>query len=152
MDKNDDVEVRGLIKVLMQNFEKIIQAGNRVYYLLKGMLLHSTGVMEEKILVDIHELLDLFVMLASHGLRTQNIEFNLAIRNDYDRSIEKIIIVPQDFSRVFLNIINNACYATSEKNQVMDLLPYLIFQQKIIKGNLKSELMIMEMVKALACR
>ena len=36
---------------------------------------------------------------------------------DFDPSIEKINIVPQDIGRVLLNLINNAFYAVNEKQK-----------------------------------
>ena len=73
---------------------------------------------EERILTDINELLDQYVALAYHGLRAQDKEFNITIEKNYDGSIGKINIVPQDISRVFLNIINNACYAANDKKKI----------------------------------
>jgi signal transduction histidine kinase len=80
------------------------------------MLLHSRGTSGEKTLTDINDLLDQYVNLAYHGMRAQNKDFNITIEKDYDGSLEKINVVPQDISRVFLNIINNACYAANERN------------------------------------
>ncbi len=37
------------------------------------------------------------------------------LKTDFDNSIGKINIVPQDIGRVILNLINNAFYAVSEK-------------------------------------
>jgi signal transduction histidine kinase len=84
---------------------------------VKGMLLHSRGSSGEKVLTNINDLLDQYVTLAYHGLRAQNRDFNITIEKDYDQSLEKINVVPQDISRVFLNIINNACYAANEKKK-----------------------------------
>ena len=39
----------------------------------------------------------------------------LNIKTDFDGSIGKISIVPQDIGRVILNLINNAFYAVSGK-------------------------------------
>ena len=50
-------------------------------------------------------------------MRAQNKEFNITIEKDYDETLEKINVVPQDISRVFLNIINNACYAAYDKKK-----------------------------------
>jgi signal transduction histidine kinase len=50
-------------------------------------------------------------------MRAQNKEFNITIEKDYDESIQKINVVPQDISRVFLNIINNAGYAAYDRKK-----------------------------------
>ena len=39
------------------------------------------------------------------------------IKTDFDNSIGKINIIPQDIGRVVLNLINNAFYAVSEKEK-----------------------------------
>ncbi len=82
------------------------------------MLLHSRGTSGEKTLTDINDLLDQYVNLAYHGIRAQNKEFNITIEKEYDETLEKIKVVPQDLSRAFLNIINNACYAANEKKKL----------------------------------
>ena len=114
-DKREDVIE--IVESLKQNLEKINQHGKRADAIVKGMLLHSRGTSGEKVLTDINELLDQYVTLAYHGMRAQNSEFNITIEKDYDKSLEKISIVPQDMSRVFLNIVNNACYAANEKKK-----------------------------------
>ena len=115
-NKNEE-EVTDLIMNLKQNLEKITQHGKRADSIVKGMLLHSRGTAGEKILTDINDLLDQYVNLAYHGMRATNKEFNITIEKDYDESLEKINVVPQDISRVFLNIINNGCYAAYDKKK-----------------------------------
>jgi signal transduction histidine kinase len=66
-------------------------------------------------MTDVNYLLDEAVNLTYHGLRAQDISFNVAIEKQYDETIGKIDAVPQDLQRVFLNIINNACYAAHEQ-------------------------------------
>ncbi len=96
---------------------RLTQHGKRADSIVKGMLLHSRGTSGEKVLTDINELLDQYTALAYHGMRAQNKEFNITIEKDYDDSIGKLYVVPQDISRVFLNLINNACYAANEKKE-----------------------------------
>lgn len=115
-NKNNE-EVVDLIEDLKQNLEKINQHGSRADSIIKGMLLHSRGSSGEKTPTDINDLLDQYVNLAYHGMRAQNKEFNISIEKDYDKTLEKINVVPQDISRVFLNIINNACYAAFDKKK-----------------------------------
>jgi len=114
---NNKEEVLEIAETLKQNLKKINQHGKRADSIVKGMLLHSRGTSGEKVLTNINDLLDQYVMLAYHGVRAQNKEFNITIEKDYDSSLEKINVVPQDISRVFLNLVNNACYAANEKKQ-----------------------------------
>ncbi|MEO7049513.1 MAG: ATP-binding protein, partial [Ferruginibacter sp.] len=44
--------------------------------------------------------------------------FNADIKTDFDNSIGKINIIPQDIGRVILNLINNAFYAVDEKSKL----------------------------------
>jgi signal transduction histidine kinase/ligand-binding sensor domain-containing protein len=111
----DAIEIGEDLKL---NLEKIIQHGKRADSIVKGMLLHSRGTSGEKSLTDINDLLDQYVTLAYHGLRAQDKDFNITIDKDYDNTIEKINVVPQDISRVFLNLVNNACYAANEKKRI----------------------------------
>jgi nitrogen-specific signal transduction histidine kinase len=39
------------------------------------------------------------------------------MKTDFDNSIDKINIIPQDIGRVVLNLINNAFYAVDEKKK-----------------------------------
>jgi nitrogen-specific signal transduction histidine kinase len=41
--------------------------------------------------------------------------FHATLQTDFDKSIGKIAIVPQEMGRVILNLINNAFYTVSEK-------------------------------------
>jgi signal transduction histidine kinase/ligand-binding sensor domain-containing protein len=117
LQNKNEKEVAGLIKDLNQNLEKINHHGKRADSIVKGMLLHSRATTGEKTLTNINELLEQDVNLAYHGMRATNREFNITIEKDYDETLEKINVVPQDISRVFLNIINNACYAAYDRKR-----------------------------------
>jgi signal transduction histidine kinase len=55
--------------------------------------------------------------LAYHGLRAKEKSFNAKFETDFDNSIGKINLVPQDIGRVILNLINNAFYAVNDKQK-----------------------------------
>jgi signal transduction histidine kinase len=138
-NKNEE-EVAELIEDLKQNLEKIAQHGKRADSIVKGMLLHSRGTSGEKTLTDINDLLDQYVNLAYHGMRATNKEFNITIEKDYDKSLEKINVVPQDLSRVFLNIINNACYTAYDKKKIVNddnFSPTLSVSTKNLNGKIE---------------
>jgi signal transduction histidine kinase len=50
-------------------------------------------------------------------LRAKDQSFNVTMQTDFDMSIEKINIIPQDVGRVLLNLFTNAFYAVNEKKQ-----------------------------------
>lgn len=66
---------------------------------------------------NLNTLVSEYVKLAYHGIRAQDINFNVTIEEDYDSTIPPMNIVPHDLSRVILNIANNACYAADQKAQ-----------------------------------
>ena len=139
LQNNNKEEVLSIINDLRQNLDKIRQHGKRADSIVKGMLLHSRGTTGEKTPTDLNDLLDQYVTLAYHGMRAQNKEFNITIEKDYDRTLGKINVVPQDISRVFLNIINNACYAAYDKKKTSgnDFSPILKVSTKKIKGKVE---------------
>src|SRR6478752_7362240 len=77
--------------------------------------------MRKKELTDINKLADEYLRLAYHGLRAKDKEFNADFTTDFDESIEKVNVVPQDIGRVLLNLFNNAFYAVSEKSKAGDV-------------------------------
>ncbi len=96
---------------VIQNLEKILFHGKRADGIVKSMLQHSrssSGKMEP---TDINSLCDEYLRLAYHGLRAKDKTFNAGFETSFDGSIGKINIMPQEFGRVILNLINNAFYA-----------------------------------------
>jgi signal transduction histidine kinase len=102
---------------LKQNEEKIIQHGKRADGIVKSMLQHSRSSSGKKELTDINALTDEYVRLAYHGLRAKDKSFNAKFQTDFDNSIDKVHVIPQEIGRVLLNLINNAFYAVSEKEK-----------------------------------
>jgi two-component system, NtrC family, sensor kinase len=99
------------------NEEKIIFHGKRADAIVKGMLHHSRNSSGTKEPTDINTLADEFLRLSYHGLRAKDKAFNAKFEMDFDASIGKINVVPQDIGRVILNLINNAFYAVDKKKK-----------------------------------
>ena len=117
IDSDSLEEIEDILDNLEQNLSRIDQHGKRADSIVNGMLLHSRGVSGEHALTDLNALLEEYVNLAYHGLRAQDTNFNITIERDYDESLEMVDVVPQDISRVFLNMLNNACYAAHQRVQ-----------------------------------
>jgi signal transduction histidine kinase len=103
---------------IKDNQEKINHHGKRADAIVKGMLQHSRSSSGQKELTGISVLCDEYLRLAYHGLRAKDKSFNAEIKTDFDNSIGKINIVPQEIGRVILNLINNAFYAVREREKL----------------------------------
>jgi len=103
---------------IKDNEEKIIHHGKRADAIVKGMLQHSRASTGKKELTEINALTDEYLRLSYHGMRAKDKTFNATLKTDFDNSIGKINIVPQDMRRVLLNLFNNAFYAIGERRKV----------------------------------
>jgi signal transduction histidine kinase len=116
-EKGNLEEVKGIAKEIEFNSEKINHHGKRADAIVKGMLLHSRSSSGIKEPTDINALANEYLRLSYHGLRAKDKSFNATMKTDFDDSIGKINIIPQDIGRVVLNLINNAFYAVGEKKK-----------------------------------
>jgi signal transduction histidine kinase len=81
------------------------------------MLDHSRGGSGERREVDLNALVDEALNLAYHGARAQDQNFNITMEREFDKSLRPIEIVPQDVTRVFLNLIGNGFYAVAKRSR-----------------------------------
>ena len=110
-------EVKAIARNIKDNEEKINHHGKRADAIVKGMLQHSRSSSGQQEPTDINALAEEYLRLAYHGLRAKDKSFNATTQTDFDDSIGKINIIPQDIGRVILNLINNAFYAVDEKRK-----------------------------------
>lgn len=109
------VSAKELADDIAENEEKIIYHGKRADAIVKSMLQHSRSSNSKKEPTDITALADEYLRLAYHGLRAKDKSFNAAMKTDFDSSLSKVEVIPQDLGRVILNLITNAFYAVTEK-------------------------------------
>ncbi|MFH1161118.1 MAG: ATP-binding protein [bacterium] len=115
LDEKELDYLREIVVDLQGNSKKIHEHGKRADSIIRGMLLHSRGKSGERQPTDLNALLAEYVNLSYHGMRASDPSFNVKIESDYDPSVGMVNVIPQDLSRVFLNVINNACQATVQK-------------------------------------
>jgi len=109
--------VNEIAEDIRQNLEKINYHGKRAADIVKGMLQHSRTSSGQREPTDVNALANEFLRLAYHGLRAKDKSFNAKMTTDFDETIGKINIIPQDIGRVILNLITNAFYAVGEKKK-----------------------------------
>ncbi len=114
-DKRD--EINETMAMLTGNLEKIQEHGRRADGIVKSMLAHSRGGSGDRREADVNALVEESLNLAYHGARAQDQNFNITLERDYDKAMKPIELVPQDITRVFLNLCGNGFYAANKRHK-----------------------------------
>ncbi|WP_207632584.1 two-component regulator propeller domain-containing protein [Foetidibacter luteolus] len=117
LDKGNAGDAQAIADDIALNSQKILQHGKRADAIIKGMLQHSRKSTGQKEPANINDLADEYLRLSYHGLRAKNPSFNASMKTSFDKTVGPVNLVPQDISRVLLNLFNNAFYAASEKQK-----------------------------------
>ena len=125
LDKHKRAEIDETIATLTGNLERIAEHGRRADGIVKSMLAHSRGGAGDWQTVDLNGLVEEALNLAYHGARAQDQNFNIKLERDFDSALAPIEIVPQDMTRVFLNLIGNGFYAATKKSREPGSRPVL---------------------------
>lgn len=128
-------EIKEIMSDLEGNMNKIEENGNRASGIVRGILLYSRGKDDEYIPTDLHQLTKEYVWLSYHAVKANNKSFNVAIQEEYAVDLPLVKVIPQDFSRAILNLMNNACYAVFSKSKEIADATY----QSTIRVCLKKE-------------
>jgi two-component system, NtrC family, sensor kinase len=110
-------EIDETIEMLTGNLEKIAEHGRRADNIVKSMLEHSRGSSGERRSVDLNGLIEEALNLAYHGARAQDQTFNITLERDFTQGIAPIELVPQDITRVCLNLFGNGFYAATKRQK-----------------------------------
>jgi signal transduction histidine kinase len=102
---------------LTESLQKITQHGQRASAIVRSMLEHSRVSPGERQPTDLNALADEYLRLAYHGLHGKDKAFRAHLVTDFDPTLGLVNVVPQDISRVLLNLFNNAFYAVCEKQK-----------------------------------
>jgi signal transduction histidine kinase len=117
LDDDKRADVDEVVAMLTGNLEKIAEHGRRADGIVKSMLEHSRGDSGERREVDLNGLVEEALNLAYHGARAQDQNFNITLERDLDRAIAPVELVPQDITRVFLNLFGNGFYAATKRQR-----------------------------------
>lgn len=118
ISQKDKDLITEILNDLTQNQQKITHHGQRAASIVRGMLQHSRASTGQKELTDINALADEYLRLSYHGLRAKDKTFFADFKADLSEKLPKVEVIPQDFGRVLLNILNNAFYAVQQKSKL----------------------------------
>ena len=124
--RDDELEVE-LLTDLKDNLTKILHHGNRASNIVKGMLEHARSSTGEVLPTNLNKLTEEYLRLAYQGLRAKDKagatgtperdRFNCALETNFDASVGRVSVIPQEIGRVLLNLFNNAFYAVHQRQQ-----------------------------------
>jgi len=135
LDGDTRADIDDTIQMLTGNLGKIAEHGRRADGIVRSMLLHSRGGSGEWQSVDLNGLIEETLNLAYHGARAQDQSFNITMERDLDAKLAPIEVVPQDITRVFLNLFGNGFYAAAKKTREAGDRPVL----KVMTRDLANE-------------
>lgn len=116
-DNGNPAEVKAIAADIKENEQKIAHHGHRADAIVKGMLQHSRASTGKKELTDINALCGEYLRLSYQAVRSKDKVLNIDLKTNFDTSIGKVNIIPQDMGRVLLNLFNNAFYSVQKKQQ-----------------------------------
>ena len=114
-DKQRVNEALEIIDDIEANLRKIHEHGSRADGIVQSMLLHSRGGDGKMEATPLNPLIKEYVNLAFHGMRAGKDPINVDIDLQLDENVGEVPLVAEDFSRVILNLCNNAFDAMREK-------------------------------------
>jgi GAF domain-containing protein len=114
LDKTDLEEARAIAADIEGNLTRIHQHGTRADGIVQSMLQHSRGGDGKKVLTNLNALVKEYVNLAYHGMRANKNPIVVDISLELDENLKPVSLVGEDFSRVILNLCNNAFDAMRE--------------------------------------
>ncbi|MFN2372688.1 MAG: GAF domain-containing protein [Cyclonatronaceae bacterium] len=100
---------------IQANLKKIHDHGTRADGIVKSMLLHSRGGSGKIVPTDLNDLIKEYVNLSFHGMRAGKNPINVDIKLELDEKVNEVPLIVEDFSRVILNLSNNAFDAMRDK-------------------------------------
>ena len=113
----DKEQTAELMELLAGNLDKVVQHGKRADSIVKNMLLHSRAGSASGGTRTSMRSSRRALNLAYHGARAEKQGFNVTIERSLDPSAGEVDVLPQEITRVFLNLISNGFYATVKRKE-----------------------------------
>lgn len=117
LQSGDQQLVDDLATDLRQNMQSIAQHGQRASGIVRAMLEHSRTSSGEHQLTDLNNLTSESVKLAHQVLLAKDKTTDVQLHTEFDPAVGEVDLVPQDLSRVLMNLLNNAYFATRERTK-----------------------------------
>ncbi|SDC87668.1 Tetratricopeptide repeat-containing protein [Algoriphagus faecimaris] len=110
-------EIIAILQDVKGNLTKVHEHGTRANGIVTSMLQHSRGGDGKMEPTDLNALLKEYVNLSFHGMRAGKNPIDVDIILDLDPEIKEVPLIKEDFTRVIINLCNNAFDACAERSR-----------------------------------
>jgi signal transduction histidine kinase len=107
-EARDETLVDEILEDIKSNLKKVHEHGSRANGIVTSMLQHSRGGSGKKEPTDLNALTKEYVNLSFHGMRAGKNPINVDIILNLDPEIKEVSLIKEDFTRVIINLCNNA--------------------------------------------
>lgn len=107
-EARDENLVDEILEDIKSNLQKVHEHGTRANGIVSSMLQHSRGGSGKMEPNDLNALVKEYVNLSFHEMRAGKNPINVDIILDLDPEIKEVSLIKEDFSRVIINLCNNA--------------------------------------------
>jgi signal transduction histidine kinase len=108
-------EIIAILQDVQSNLTKVHEHGSRADSIVTSMLQHSRASGSKREPKPFNPLVKEFVNLSFHGMRAGKSPINVDIDLQLDPQVGDVTLISEDFSRVILNLCNNAFDAMRDK-------------------------------------
>jgi signal transduction histidine kinase len=112
---DDRGQIEEVSQLLAANLTKIRDHAGRVDSIIRSMLLHAYAGSGVRRPSDLNQVVEEARTLAFHGARAMDMSFSCSCVTRFDPTIGMVDIVPEDMTRVMVNLVSNAFYATEKR-------------------------------------
>ncbi|MDG1277819.1 MAG: ATP-binding protein [Algoriphagus sp.] len=113
-------EIIAILQDVQSNLTKVHEHGTRADSIVTSMLQHSRASGSKREPKAFNPLVKEFVNLSFHGMRAGKYPINVDIDLQLDPKVGDVTLISEDFSRVILNLCNNAFDAMRDKLKTED--------------------------------
>lgn len=110
-------EAAEIFETLGEDLRTIARHGQRADHIVKSMLLHARGELSDRAATPVNALVEEAMTLAYHGERARDKSFQVALEPDFDEAAGEAELIPQEITRVLVNLLTNAFYAVRERDR-----------------------------------
>jgi signal transduction histidine kinase len=104
----DETLVDEILEDIKSNLQKVHEHGSRANGIVTSMLQHSRGGTGKMEPTDLNALIKEYVNLSFHGMRAGKNPIDVEIALDLDPELGDVPLIKEDFTRVIINLCNNA--------------------------------------------